>query len=342
MALAVVVEVAGLGEEIQPRPLAWRGAMLPRFQRVTDPAEVGRLPRFEAPASAKPDDGQMVLPGFTVPAACPSWLLALFDQAGGASDKPGRGAPWDLRVFVGAVLSVPVGKRTGLSVNVPILGSELAAWLYPNGWANRRRDWQKFRAAMRGLSNLRVPYPWGNTVVRVVTVDALAVPDAWDGGAAPFVFRCVIPASAAHGAPVDWERLRQYGAESAPLYRAYLAVSAVLDYAARDGHGITREIAAPILTQSGRPKRRDGRIVRSPVERVPNPAARYVGALGDEDLRQMVGLHADHRQNRKRAREAVERLATDGVIDLVKLPDGRVRIFGVGRSPVEDGEGAGE
>ncbi len=81
--------------------------------------------------------------------------------------------------------------------------------------------------------------------------------------------------------------------------------------------------------------------MRSPVERVPNPAARYVGVLGDEDLRQMVGLHADHHENLKRARAAVERLAGDGVIELVKLADGRVRIFGVGRAPVEEESGGG-
>ena len=37
---------------------------------------------------------------------CPSWLLALFDQAGGRSMRPGRGAPWDLRLFVAALLSL--------------------------------------------------------------------------------------------------------------------------------------------------------------------------------------------------------------------------------------------
>ena len=60
---------------------------------------------------------------------------------------------------------------------------------------------------------------------------------------------------------------------------------------------------------------------------IENPAARYVGVCSDDDLRRMIGL-TDHPQNRKRAREAFERLNADDVIDLVRLPDGCVQLFG--------------
>ena len=42
---------------------------------------------------------------------CPSWLLALFDQAGGRSMRPGRGAPWDLRLFVAALPNLTPPRR---------------------------------------------------------------------------------------------------------------------------------------------------------------------------------------------------------------------------------------
>ena len=55
---------------------------------------------------------------------------------------------------------------------------------------------------------------------------------------------------------------RDTGGALPPLYRAYLAVSAVLDFAARDGHGITREIGrfarCPSLPVSSRKRGRAG------------------------------------------------------------------------------------
>ena len=70
-----------------------------------------------------------------------------------------------------------------------------------------------------------------------------------------------------------------------------------------------------------------GRIVRSTTETVPNPAAKFVGKLTDDDVRRLVGLHAQHHENRKRARAALERLDGDGVIDLQTYRDGCVQIF---------------
>ena len=122
-----------------------------------------------------------------------------------------------------------------------------------------------------------------------------------------------------------------YGAESAPLYRAYLSACAVLDYSARNGHGITQQIGAPELNQHGKPLRsKDGRIIRSTRETIPNPAAKFVGKLTDDDVRRLVGLHAQHHENRKRAR-ALERLDSDGVIDLRTFRDGCVQIFAPGQ-----------
>ena len=312
-----------------------RGAGLPRFQRMSE-AEALALPGFDAQIPG-PVRGQPVLPGFDVTpvGGCPSWLLSLYDQAGGDTERPGRGAPLDLRVFVGALLSVPETARDGRDVRIPITVGELADLLYPNGWnrANRRRDWESFRRSLRNLDRLRVPIEVDGHMVGVQVVNAFVIPRSWDRGQASVVLRVAIPASAARGARVNWDRLRVYGAESAPLYRAYLSVCAVLDYSARNGHGITQRIGAPQVDQHGKRIRgKGGRIIRSATEKVPNPSAKFVGKLTDDDVRRLVGLHAQHHENRKRARAALERLAGDGVIDLRTFRDGCVQIF----APDED------
>ena len=312
--------------EIQPE----RGAGLPRFQRMSE-ADALALPGFDTPIPG-PVRGQQVLPGFDIKpvAGCPSWLLSLYDQAGGETERPGRGAPLDLRVFVGALLSVPENARDGRDVRIPITVGELAEWLYPNGWdrSNRRRGWESFRQSLKNLDRLRVPIEVDGHMVGVQVVNAFVIPRSWDRGQASVVLRVAIPASAARGARVNWDRLRVYGAESAPLYRAYLSVCAVLDYSARNGHGITQLIGAPTVDQHGEPIRgKNRRIIRSPIETVPNPAARFVGKLTDEDVRRLVGLHASHHENRKRARAAIERLDSDGVIALRTFRDGCVQVF---------------
>ena len=318
--------------EIQPQ----RGAGLPRFQRMST-VEALALPGFDAPMPA-PVRSQQVLPGFDITpvGGCPSWLLSLYDQAGGETERPGRGAPLDLRVFVGALLSVPETARDGRDVRIPITVGELADWLYPNGWdrSNRRRGWESFRQSLKNLDRLRVPIEVDGHMVGVQVVNAFVIPRSWDGGKASVVLRVAIPASAARGARVNWDRLRVYGAESAPLYRAYLSACAVLDYSARNGHGITQQIGAPELDQRGKPlRRKDGRrrIIRSTRETIPNPAAKFVGKLTDDDVRRLVGLHAQHHENRKRARSALERLNSDGVIDLRTFRDGCVQIFAPGQ-----------
>ena len=181
--------------------------------------------------------------------------------------------------------------------------------------SNRRRGWESFRQSLRNLDRLRVPIEVGGHMVGVQVVNAFVIPRSWDRGRASVVLRVAIPASAARGARVNWDQLRVYGAESAPLYRAYLSVCAVRDYSARNGHGITRRIGAAKVDQDGRAIHgKRGRIVRSMTETVPNPAAKFVGKLIDDDVRRLVGLHAKHHENRRRARAALERLHGDGVI----------------------------
>ena len=112
------------------------------------------------------------------------------------------------------------------------------------------------------------------------------------------------------------------------LYRGYLSVMAYLDRSAHKGHPITRQIAAPVLGADGKRRRRKGgRIVLSQTETRDNPHTRYARLLSDADLARMLGFDADDKRRRHDARGAVERLARDGVCEIVKERGG-MRLFG--------------
>ncbi len=337
--------LAAIIREWQAKPretppfLPKRRGSLPRLHKLTD--EDVQLP--DLPGREPTEGTQLALPGFELEIPhCPSWLLWMFDRAGGESMAAGRGAPWDMRLFVGALLHLATGERDGHwrtlrfphlrrhEADWPVLGTpSIEAWLHPNGWTNRRRDWERLPAALhrirRELSYVPVP-----GIGSVAVLLPSAIPKSPDDPLVEFTIR--IPKAAASGARIEWPRLRQYGTESAAHYRAYLAVAAYLDRSARHGHPITREVAAPLLHADGRPvRRKGGRIVRSSHDTVDNPAARYVPLLTDADLARMIGLDGDDRKHRFLARRARTRLEIDGVIEVETDRNGSFRLFGPGK-----------
>ena len=223
----------------------------------------------ELPASHAGEAAPVFLPGLepTI-GGCPSWLLALWDQAGGASMRRGRGAPWDLRIFVAGLLHLSVSDRDGRPRDLTFTAADVASWLHPDGWhrANRRRDWPRFVEALKRLGTLRVPMevaatldPRGPTEFRDVALVACTdIPREWRDGTARVTFTVRAPGGAARGVRLDWPRLVRYGAESAPLYRAYLAVSAALHRTAHRGAPAPKLIGAPVVDGGGKPQRGRG------------------------------------------------------------------------------------
>lgn len=96
-----------------------------------------------------PEGGQLLLdlPELT-PKGLASWLLDLFNRASGQSIRQGRGAPWDMRLFVGALLHLPIAQRDGQWHPLSLPTEEIIGWLYPDGWHNQRRDWQRLLDAL--------------------------------------------------------------------------------------------------------------------------------------------------------------------------------------------------
>ena len=294
---------------------------LPRLNLLRDKhAELPDFPTLKGPPR------QPYLPGFEPKIEqCPSWLLWLFDVAGGDSMSQGRGAPWEMRLFVGALLHLAVGDRDGQWRTILLPTEVVIGWLHPGTWHNRRRDWDKFPAALDTMRE-RLGYMPIPGIGSVALVFPSVIPQEPTDPYVEFTVR--IPAAAASGARIDWGRLRRYGKDSAAQYRAYLAITAHLDRSAHKGHPITREIGAPILRPDGTPKRRKGgQLIRSTEELIANPAAQYVPLLTDADLARLVGLDHKDRDQRRKSRRALEHLRRDRVIDL-RREDGGWRIYG--------------
>ena len=331
-ALTLIVEVAGLREHVEAfRP--GRYGNLPALQNGHDARLLPSLPTLQA------EDRAPYLPRFEpVASGCPSWLLGLFDRAGGLSLAQGRVAPWPLRLFIGALLHVRVTQRTGRPVSLTFPVAEVVAWLHPEGWSNRRRDWHRLPEALAVLGTLRVPIEVLATVNGeerefrpVALVSCPDHPPEWRGGDARVTFDVRVPAQAAYGARIDWPALCRYGARSAAEYRLYLAVAAVMHRTAFHGAPITRRIGAPVLDAQGRPKRKlGGALVRSCETLIEHPKAALVPTLTDRDLARFIGLDPDNRCRRHDVRRALKRLHDDGVIDIEEI--GRGRFASSGRS----------
>ena len=313
----------------QARTPVNRGS-LPRLSRLgADDATLPDFPLQDAPAAP---GGQLDLPGFgDAVRGCASWLLWLFDQAGGESLASGRGAPWDLRLFVYALLHLDVADRDGEWHTIRLPTDTVTGWLHPNGWANERRDWDKLPEALRRMSR-ELSYVPVDGIGYVAMLLPSVIPAKRGDPLVEFTAR--VPRVAAHGDRLNWPQLLAYGADSARLFRAYLAVTAWLGRSAKRGHPITRQIAAPVHGPDGKPTRRrkGGAIIRSATERIDNPAARYVGPpLSEEDLTRMIGFDPSNRYRRRDARAAFERMEADGVIEIERSGAGWLLFGGPNR-----------
>ena len=329
-ALTVAVESLGLVEPGEPyRPV--QAASVPALHRTRRQTAdvIASMPLI---SSAPPPAGQLDLPIFDGlwKHGAPSWLLWLFDQGGGRSLAQGRGAPWPLRLFVAALVHLRIEGRDGFPHSLPFTAAQVAAWLHPDGWRNRRRDWQRFRQALDALGSIRVPFEvphrdGGTQTSLVALVHATAIPHDWHNGTTAVGFTVRVPPIAGRGITIDWPRLTRYGAESAALYRGYLSIMAVLDRTARRGVPTPRKIGRPVGSTKGR-------IVRSATELVAHPLADRVPTLTDGDLAALFGFDPRDRFRRRDARRALERLVADGVCSVEWIPGGCFRLFGRERS----------
>ena len=166
----------------------------------------------------------MVLPEFPN-AEAPSLALplALYDLGAGPASSPGPGAPLALRMFVEAVLSVPMDARErGQPVAMSVSLREFLAWLYPTRTPSPKEYWPKFMAAIKALDSwdahipLFDPQTQRSELRRVVSVGGIPRGrNALDDSVRIIVD---LPAGSGKGPQVS-DNLRHWGVKSATAYR---------------------------------------------------------------------------------------------------------------------------
>ena len=239
--------------------------------------------------------------------------------------RQGRGAPWDMRLFVGAMLHTPIAKRDGQWHSLKLGTAEVIDWLHPNGWPNRARDWEQLPTALFRM-NKELSFVAIEGLGYVQIIGATIIPKTPEDPHVEFIVR--LPQTTAHGARIDWPTLCKYGeALRRPLPRLFIRGRI---HAPERTHGqpITQKIGKPLLSKDGKPSRRKGgQLQRSKTEAIPNPSSRYVRGLTEGELVQMIGMNPENKNHRRMTRAVFEQLNNDGVIDLEQ--DGKVwRIFG--------------
>ena len=213
---------------VEPSPAHKRNVMPAKLAMARE--ESPRTGKF-APAAhivVQPTGGQLVMPGFeraTYPdIALP---LELWRIGGGEETSPGRGVPWSLRMFVAAILCIPLEERHGrhpLTMQVSL--KELVKWLYPNSNPPGKQTWWKrFLEAVAALHNhtARIPYRRGDTGTlgarQVVSVPEY--PASPDDMAGPVIFQVWLPPGSERGPQVS-SRLMTWGARDAAGFRLLL------------------------------------------------------------------------------------------------------------------------
>ncbi|MCY3899287.1 MAG: hypothetical protein OXF86_11975 [Caldilineaceae bacterium] len=173
----------------------------------------------------------------------PALPIVLWDRA--VEAKPGRGAPYGLRLWVEAILSVPVSERSGKrTISIPF--GQMVKSLFNR---YRRDQFPALSAAFRTVHNMGIA--WGETGAESVWVPVVVRnrPERWDAYDSHVVFEVQLPPGSGSGPLVYKPYLREIGRHSAPGYRAALGLCYLWDrYGANNGRFI--QATVPRLTRN--------------------------------------------------------------------------------------------
>ena len=310
---------------LAPLVAAWqRLAEVPATARVlVERASLARLSKLGADEATLPDfpqrevplaNGQLLfdLPDFgPLVRCCPSWLLWLFDRAGGQSLSAGHGAPWDLALFVFALLHLDVADRDGTwhTLEVATLADDAKRMQDATG-----RPWPSAEAWLFGDSGWAKPAPrLGQAAGGAGTHDEARIPANprhWARRRAVPVrdpVGTVRPADPIYHPHTQGRRYRRpagpaaadrvsprLGATVPCLPRRRCMVRSLGEKRPPDHPDDCGAGARP----NGKPRRRKGgAIIRSATERTLNSAERYVAPLSEVDLTRMIGFDPDDRNH---------------------------------------------
>ena len=146
----------------------------------------------------------------------------------------GRGAPIEERIWINALLALPLGERE--AEGVVVLSTTLrdvVSWVYPKGW-RRSQQLPLIREALFNVNNRVITYEkqgW-------FTVQVLDMPNEATGLDDPLRFKVTLPAGVLGNGPMtNVVIMRQYGTESAPKFRAWIRLTYIWDDAKNKNGG---------------------------------------------------------------------------------------------------------
>ena len=196
-----------------------------------DHSRAGNLFTLAGYAASSSEDCQQVLPGFEiVDIEGPVLHLALYDLAVGKLPTS-QAAPMPLRLWIEAILSVPLDDRLeDHPVVMSVTLREFLSWLYPGERQPRPSEyWPALNKAILALDSVDARIPWEDPLTgrgglrRVVSVgDIPRGPGKLDDLITVIVH---LPPGSGVGPVIDRQRLRFWGTRSAPAYRAMLGLA---------------------------------------------------------------------------------------------------------------------
>lgn len=336
------IVLAAMTRGVESAPDKRRYAIVPNAAyRKAKPAE---LPAWAAPTD---DDapGPTFLPGLEpIEGPSPAWPLVMMDAAGLDSMTKGRGAPLPLRIGLEALMQAPPAARER-GTHVILTLRDVVNWGWPNGRWQPHRNKERLADAFARVERLVLHGEW-NVYGRIWTnwepVKIRA--QSFDSLEAAVLINVWTPPGSGSGPLIDREQLRAYGVDSAPLYRGYLSAAYHWnEHGTRLGKRILpvrkrvrRNAQDLIIDAKGEVIReRGGKPTRNPDHPravqlgglEDNPAAERFGLLrvftpndlaqlvhGQETLRNVKNV----REYQRRAVEAFERMAEDGVLKMIE------------------------
>ena len=187
-----------------------------------------RSGRLFSPATHR--RGQQVLPGFEDQRHGPALPLALYHLGNETPDRGGgHGAPLALRLFVEAVLCVPMDRRDGLRpVDMSVTLRELRDRLYPDSRRSTAQVLRELTHAADALDTRDARIPWEDPATgqgglrRVVSVQDLPRGETHLDDVLSLVVN--LPPGTGSG-PVMPETLARWGLRSAPAYNLIINLS---------------------------------------------------------------------------------------------------------------------
>ena len=169
-------------------------------------------------------DLQLELPGFVFPETqlVPALPLIAYENAEGKPPVGGRGAPISQRLFINVLVEYEQEKRGLYSTSrLNATYRDIKSWLYPNGTKESRKKLiPRLYEGMWHLHNFR--FIWERREWNIISVDSLPTMDIKPDDRLTFTIRMPDGLNTGNGALIGIEPLREYGAQSAPKFRAWV------------------------------------------------------------------------------------------------------------------------